>query len=308
MWTLRIAGFIFLFSVSIMGSGCGLFVKKTKIAVPKAVLQAKNATLEELLRIVNRNDEIQTLRSRYKLKYLSEKNENGLIELKKYPRAPGYFLLRRPDSIYLVISNPVLKKSMVSIVSVGDDFSVWRHDESILYKGKNSTRELISDDLEENPNIRIRAPHIWDAVLPKGIPIHDPEIRYSIMEEDVTEKDGITEKDVVVAKNYVLCVYRSTSSSFLHPLRKFWIERSGLTISRQQMYNDEGRVESDIYYSEAIQKEGFALPLKIRIERPLDGYTLELEFKAEDWQINPDFKDIDFEMKPPSGVKVIHFK
>jgi hypothetical protein len=297
------AGLVFLFSASIMGSGCGLFVKKTKIEVPQAILQTRSASLEELLRIVNRNDLIPTLQAnKFEARYISEKKENGLIELAKYPRVPGYVLLKRPDSIFLVLRDPLVGNRAYSILSVGDDFSVWDHGKRTFYIGKNSAKELISNDLKENQKISIRATHIFEAIFPKSVQHQDAQIRYSMVENDVREKG------VVVAKYYIIEVYRSTATSLLQPLRKFWVERSGLTISRQQVYNEEGGIVSDITYSNTIKIEEFTLPLIIHIERPLDGYSLEMEFKKDDWQLNPVFTDDTFKLQPASGVQVIQFQ
>ena len=274
-------------------SGCK---ERTTIKIPKAILQARIATLDELLRIVNVYDEIITLKSNnLKAEYTSEKTESGLIELEKYPKAPGYILLKRPDFIYFVVLAPVAKTRILSLVAKGDEFRVLYHRDMTFYIGKNSAKELISDDLVRNPKIPIRAEHILDAIFIKTIPIQDPEILVAR-----------TEEEDKYAKYYVLEVYRDDPSRRLHPLRTYWIERAGLTISRQRIYNDEGQIAGDISYSDTVGYGKFTLPGKIHIERPLDGYNLDLEFK--DWVINSDIKDETFELQPPAGAKVIHFK
>jgi len=290
----RCFGIIVLLTVVI--SSCSGCKKRATIEIPKAILQAKSATLDELLQIVNRMDEIQSLKAgSLKAVYTSEKKEGSLIELEKYPKAPGYVLLKRPDSTRLVIQNPVVKKKEISLLSVGDEFRVWIHGRGEFYIGKNSSRELISDDLEKSPQIAIRASHIFEAILPRTIAVDDPALPYVKTEEDTAD-----------AKYYILRVYYNDLSSRLRLLREFTIERSGLTISRQRIFDDEGRVVSDIAYAQAVQIDKYTLPLKISIERPMDGYTLELEFK--DWVVNPDLKDTTFTLEPVKGVKVIHFK
>ena len=97
---------MFLFA-AIM-TGCTSCKKKTTLKIPKAILEAKNATQDELLNIVNRFDEIQTLIARnLNAEYVSEKIESGWLELEKQPTAPGLILLKRPDFIYFVIQAPV---------------------------------------------------------------------------------------------------------------------------------------------------------------------------------------------------------
>ncbi len=270
--------------------------KRTTIKVPKAILQARSATPAELLHIVNGLDGIQTLKAgNIKAEYTSEKKEGSLIELEKYPRAPGYIMLKRPDSLRLVIQNPVVKNKEISLVSEGDEFRVWVHGRRKFYIGKNSSEKLISEDLEEDTEIPIRAGHIFEAIFPEPIPLDDSDLGYAVIEEEDTQ-----------AKYYVLTVNSIGSSPRILSLRQFWIERAGLTISRQRIFNDDGQIVSDIHYSDPVEIDKYALPRKINIERPLDGYTLELEIK--DWVVNSVFRDDTFSLEPVEGVKVIRFK
>ena len=195
---------VLLIAVVTNCTGCK---KRTTINVPRAILQARSATLDELLHIVNRLDGIRTLKaSNIKAEYTSEKKEGSLIELEKYPRAPGYIMLKRPDSLRLVIQNPVIKKSELTLVSVGDEFRVWVHGRHKFYIGKNSSEELISDDLEEDTEIPIRAGHIFEAVFPESIPLNDPDIRFTKIEEEDA-----------YAKYYVITVYRNGPSARILP-------------------------------------------------------------------------------------------
>lgn len=287
-------GYIFLLiAIITVCTGCK---KRATVEVPKAILQAQSATMEELLQIVNRLDEIQTLKANnIKAEYISEKKEGSLIELEKYPKAPGYILLKRPDMTYLVIQNPVVKKREISLLSRGNEFRVWIHHKNEFYIGKNSSEELIADDLEKNPEIPIRAVHLFEAILPQTIPLDDPFLLYSKIEEEDTN-----------ASYYVVRISRGGSSPRILPFREFRIERAGLTISEQRIFDGDGQVVSDIHYSAPVQIDTYTLPRKINIDRPLDGYTLDLEFK--DWVVNPAFKEDTFRLEPVPGVKVIRFK
>jgi len=289
-------GLVVLFAAVMTGCiGC---TTKTTIKIPKTILEAKDATEDELLDIVNRYGEIKTLIvSDLKADYISEKIEGNLIELKDYPNAPGLMLLKRPDSINFVIMAPTpLKNKILSLVSVGDEFRVLYHRENTFYIGPNDAKELISEDLDEIPEIPIRADHLIDAIFPKTILLQNPEIPYALKK--------LQDESM---KYYVLEVYRSDSSSRLHPIREFWIERTGLTISRQRVYDDDGQgqVVGDITYSDVAQYGKYEIPKKIQIERPLDGYTLNLEFKG--LRINPGIEDERFDFQPLPGMKVIRF-
>jgi len=288
----------FILAVVVAVATTGLLSCKNRaiIEVPQNILRAKDATPEELMRLVNSYDGIQTLQANIKAEYTSEEKDYDQIELEQYPKAPGYIVLKRPGTTYMVIQNPILKKREISFLSLDDEFRVWIHGKSKLYIGKNSSKELISDDLEESPKIPIRATHVYQAILPQPISIHDPEFRISKTER----RDENT-------AYYILTVYGDNGSLLLVPLREFQIERVDLTISRQLVFDTEGQVEADISYSDVKKQGEYFLPGKIRMKRPLDGYNLDLELK--DWEMNnPVLTDDKFKLDPPPGVKVIHFK
>jgi hypothetical protein len=108
------------------------------------------------------------------------------------------------------------------------------------------------------------------------------------------------------AKYYELTVCREGIAPRVYVVRRIWIERVGLTIARQQAFTDEGQIASDIVYSDETRVEGFSFPQRIRIERPLDAYSLDVEFK--NWRINPDLPDDAFILRPPPGAQIIHLK
>ena len=66
---------------------------------------------------------------------------------------------------------------------------------------------------------------------------------------------------------------------------------------------EEGQIASDILYSNMTRVEDLHLPLRIHIDRPLDGYALNLEFK--DWRINrDDLPDNAFVLTPPPKAQI----
>lgn len=265
------------------------------VEIPRNILQAKEATQEELLHLLNSYGEIETLQASIKAEYTSEEKDDAEIELEKYPKAPGHIFFKRPESTFLVIQNPVLKKREISFLSGGDEFRVWIHGKSRFYIGKNSSKELISDEMEKGFKIPIRAAHLHEALLPETIPPGDEAVRVSK-----------TEKVDDASAYYVLRVYRDTGTRKLLPLREYEIERVRMTVTRQLIFDSEGRIEADIRYSNVGRQEEYFLPGKIHMKRPLDGYNLVLEL--EDWRINPVLKDDIFKLDPPPGVEVIHFK
>jgi hypothetical protein len=273
-------------------SGCR--IKRTiKTRVPEKVQLAKTATLEELFSLLHKHDDIRCLSSRIDVTYYSGKKESGVIQ--EIRKQPGYIVIRRPNSTQLVVQNFVTKTKELELLSVEDDLSIWVSRGNKLYLGKNSARELTLEASSESPEftIPIRGPHVFEAVFPQGIQVGAPGTLYSLEESSDSE-----------AKYYVLAFYHEGLNRRIHTERKLWIERSSLSIARQQVFQEEGQLVSDIAYSDATLIDGYSLPLKMHIDRPLDGYALDLEFKS--WRINPDLADNAFILKPPEGAQIIH--
>jgi len=291
-WLPFLACLVLSMPASLATLGCTI-KKNIKIEVPQKILQAKTASFEELLGMLQRYDRIHSLSSFLDVTYFSGKRESGIIqEIKKQP---GYILLRRPNSTDLVVQNFVTKTRELEVLSVADDLSVYYRRENTLYVGKNSAKDLIAENGGKSSGftVPIRGGHIYEAIFPQSIQIDAPGFLYSMEEEN---DPG--------AKYYVLSVYREGATKRIHAIRKIWIERSSLSVARQQVYIDEGQLVSDIVYSNETEVDGLKLPLRIHIERPLDGYALNLEFKS--WRIDPDLPDNAFSLKLPEGVQVIH--
>jgi hypothetical protein len=281
-------------AIGLLSSGC---IKRTiRTKVPVKILQAKTATLDELLQLIQSYDKIdRPISSSLDVTYSYGKKESGVIQ--EIRNQPGYILLQRPNSVQLVVQNSVTRTRELELLSMGDELSVWIRRGNKLYLGKNSAKELIAEDTPDSPGftIPIRGGHIFDAVFPQGVKIGVPDTRYSMIEEADSE-----------AKYYVLGFFREGDGKMIHTERRLWIERSSLTIARQQVYLNEGQMVSDITYSNPVLVDGFSLPLKMHIDRPLDGYALDLEFKS--WRINPDLADNAFVLTPTAGAQIIHLR
>ncbi len=278
--------------VSLAISGCT--VRRTiKTKVPPKILLAKTASMDELLNLIQKYDKITSLSTRLEVTYSSGQKDSGVI--RQIRKQPGYVAFKRPDTVHLVVQNFVSKFAELEMLSVGDDLSIWVRRENKLYLGKNSAKELVAEDVGDARgfSIPIRGGHVFEAIFPQSVNMDAPDTRNSIEEESDSE-----------AKYYVLGFYREGKGQRIHTTRRIWIERSSLTIARQQVYLDDGRILSDIAYTSIVPVGGFNLPLKMHIDRPLDEYALDLEFKS--WQINPDLADNAFVMTPHEGAQVIH--
>ena len=269
------------------------WVKHTvRVAVPSNILKARTATLDELVSLIDSNSvRIKSLSSQtLRVTFTSGKTESGRLQV--YTSVPGYILLRWPDDILMNIQNPLIKTTIVELLSAGDDFSLWLPSKNQFFKGKNSTKEFASEGVSHDMEFTARPIHIFQAILPSKIPLDEQDVFI-----------GMEESQDAGLKYYVVSVYRQEGAKRLRSDRKIWIERAGLTISRQVMYGDEGKISGVIKYSNPVIVEGVFLPLSIYIDRPLDGYSLDMQFK--DWRVNPDLPADAFVKTPPPGAQVV---
>ncbi len=279
--------------LALLAATSGCMVKKTlNVPVPAGLRAAKTASLDELLSVLaDYGDNIEALASSsLKATYTSGKVESG--KLQAYRSAPGYILLKRPDSILLNIQNPVTKTTLFELVSIGDPFSIWYPREDKIFVGRNSMKEI---EVEGHPDLTLKPAHILQAILPRKIDQSAPGLYISPEEE----QDAIT-------KYYVLSVFRADGDRILHPVRRLWIDRSILAVTRQEMFDDAGRIVSNVSYSRLTPSGKWLMPLSIKIDRPEDGYSLDLEFR--DWRVNPALPQNAFEFRAPEGAQRVELK
>ncbi len=291
--TLMLAGLGLSLTTWFGSTACG--VKKTvEIEVPSKIIEAKSATFDELLDLLRGYDKISSLAcNNMRVDFVTGDRARG--ELQDYRDARGYILLQRPASLHWVLQLPITKTTLIDLLSVGDDFKMWYPRKRQFFIGKNSYQELIAEEFSEGIEFTARPEHIFQAILPKSIEL-DSENTRVVMKESIEE----------AAKYYVLSVSREVGEFRQIPIRDIWIERSGLIIEMQQTYLETGEISSIIRYSEYVLQNGLSLPLKIQIDRPLDEYTLDLEFEA--WRINPKLPEKAFILTPPPEAQLIQFK
>jgi hypothetical protein len=88
--------------------------------------------------------------------------------------------------------------------------------------------------------------------------------------------------------------------------RKIWFDRSDLNVVRLESYAypPEGKVNSDVHYSDWQPAGATSYPRQITIERPGDDYKLEITLKklALNESVAPD----RFVLPQPPGTELVH--
>ena len=270
---------------------CGI-KSEIKVPVSPRVAAAKTATLQELLaKLSEYSDKITSLSSSSaKVSLTTGKAESG--KLQEYRSAPGYVLLHRSLGMLLAVQNPLTKTTILELLSRGDEFEIWSPRDNRLYVGRNSAGELEFEEQGRALSFTARPSHILAALLPSWVLLDQPDRR--ILRTEEQDAGG---------KYYVLMQVQDVGGKELHPLRRLWIERSQLTVVKEETFAESGEVAGIVNYASLSESEGVLLPLSIRIERPLDGYQLEMQFRS--WRVNPELPESSFVLKPPASAERI---
>lgn len=275
--------------IPLLLAGCGAVRETATVQAPETYLQAKEATEAELMDLINTSyadiDSIAV--SRFSVEFTGGSLEDGYFE--KYRKANGYLVAKRPDSIFVNILNPLTKSSVLTMASSESMFQIWIPSKNQYVIGPSEIERDV-----DNPVYNARPSHFVQGIMMETIELDNTGLNYYIEEED----DG-------VFRYYVLVVLRRDSgSSRLTLHRKIWVERSSLQVRRQQYFQDS-RLVSDIGYGPSVQIGNRLVPTTVRINRPLDRYSINFEIETDSVRLNRELKAGVFMVPKPPGAELI---
>ena len=291
----RVKTCLFLATVAAIPGGCRGHVV-TGHSVVQQVAVAKEATREELLDAYNQiARSTKTLNATVQLKPTAGSKYSGVID--EYHDVKAFLLAERPAKIRVIGQAPVIGKTVFDMASDGETFRV-----SIPSKNKFLVGAVAAERNSAKPIENLRPQHLLDALL-------WPEIR---KEEAVTLKEFNDER----ARYYVLTVLRGGHQ--VEVLREIWFDRADLHVARLDTYGPKGALLSDVSLSNwqpadtpaapatgaAPANATAAFPRTIRINRPHDDYTLDLQVAKV--MLNEDIPTDRFQLEQPAGAELVH--
>ncbi len=271
-------------------NGCSSVIKdKRKIEIPPAYVQAKTATLDDLVTLINqRYSKVESIvASKFEVQFHGGSAELGFIE--KYPRARGYLAAKWPSSIYVNILNPLTNSTLVAMASRNGEFQIWAPRDNKYVTGRTDVQ------LEEDkPLFNVRPQHLLNALIIEPVPAPDP-LSVVFLEED---------QDASFKYYVVNVLRRQTETGSFCLQRKIWIERSVMRIARQQYY-DCGAVISDILYSAPVEKDDSLVSTGVDMNRAKEHYRIDLKLEPEGLEVNRVVKDERFDIPRPPGSELV---
>ena len=283
-----------LAAVALFACGCAVS-KKTVVKPGQAPGPLLIATKADLLARYNTQAAtVTSLNATVSMKLTAGSAYSGVIE--QYHQVNGFILASRPASIRVIGQAPVVGKNIFDMVSDGHTFHIFIPSKNKFLEG--------SADLErpaKKPVENLRPQHLVDALLWSPIPSETP-----ILFEEAIEPTG---------RYYVLTILRLTGGGFtagsasiarfgdLEIAQKIWFDRSNLNIARTESYAPDGKVNSDVRYSDWQAAGAANYPRQIAISRPGDDYKLEITIKKV--TLNETIAADRFVLQQPPGTDLV---
>jgi outer membrane lipoprotein-sorting protein len=276
-------------------SGC-LFTTR-RLPIPKAPLITRTATAEELVAQLNdRWDKLESLNATVEIQASMLKSKEGFA--KDYTSFRGIILMRKPEMLRVYGRVPVIGTRMFDMVSDGKNFTLFIPSKNKAVRGSNALKKKSVNTLEN-----MRPGFFLDAMLVRGL---EPSDLYSVTADSDILADS-ARKHFVTVPEYVISIMRNRpDSKQLTPVRVITFRRDDLLPYKQDLYDSEGNLETQVTYADYRNFDTVKYPSTIIIKRPLEEYQLVLT--VESVQQNMTLTDDQFQIKIPEGTPIQHLE
>ena len=292
---------VFVASIVLFNSGCGLFGAKKKITVPQLLTPLADANKDRLIQEVNRLSTVKSIHGKVDIQFEDTSFASAGIA-DQYRLVDGDITLQRPGKIYLVIQFTFV--DIAQMASDGEHFSVavLKGDEKYkrFVKGTNSavyarldteanhTTAQNDQQKTEKQTVsalsNLRPQHLTDAFMIRPIESNGSVyVQSQFFQEEADTRRQAKKGDRVMRGYYLLEEFSQPQGSDAKLMRRFWFDRvSGIRLARVQTYDDKGALITDVSYSnEKALGSGTtaSLPSRIEITRPQDQYKLNITYQ-----------------------------
>ena len=149
-----------------------------------------------------------------------------------------------------------------------------------------------------NPLENLRPDFFLDAIAVRGM---DPDEEYMVAGDTETVADA-SNKHLYTEPEYVLSIMHHKNGHELLPTRTITFHRDDMLPYDQTVYNGEGVLETQIFYTNYTTFSAGKYPAKVTIKRPQEGIQIVLSF--EEVHENVNVTDSQFQVKIPEGATI----
>lgn len=273
-------------------SGCSWFYKG-KYSTP-VLLPTEVATKEQLLNEINRFAKVGSMNAKMDLKFedtsFAEKGSKII-----YTEVNGTVVVQRPANIFLRVDFAGF--DIAQMTSNGENFRV-----AVLKGGKcgdkckkfilgtnDADYSKLENDLKNSKSANteelssfsnLRPQHFTDAIL-----IRPVDSANTYLTSTIYQTEDIDKQKKVMRGYYLLDELLRDKNGNMKISRRFWFDRvGGIHLTRQQIFDKSGEIESDIVYGKegnlTTSSDFTNLPLQIEVTRPKEKYTMKLKYQS----------------------------
>jgi outer membrane lipoprotein-sorting protein len=259
-----------LAAVTVLAAGCAIS-RKTAVKPTGVLAPLQTATKQDLVAKFDKQaDAVTSINASVTMQLTAGAAYTGVIE--QYDRVTGFILSQKPSNIRVIGQAPVVGTNIFDMVSDGETFHIFIPSKNQFLVG-SAKLEHPSAKPQEN----IRPQHLIDAIFWQEIPKAEPVL---------FEEANPAVPSAPAARYYVLTVAQpvrpsaGTSSAATTTdweiARKIWFDRSDLHVSEIQIYTPDGKVSSDIHYSDWNTTDPISYPRQISVHRISEDYELQI--------------------------------
>lgn len=277
-------------------TGCaGLFISKRKLLQPIPPSIVQSASPDDLVAQLNAKwQQFQSLTATVDIRASHLKQKEGVAT--DYPSFRAFILVRKPEMLHILGKLPFVQTTMFDLGSDGKTFNLVIPPKDKAYTGENDNKGT-SPNWYEN----LRPDPFFTAMTVRGL---EPDELYSVTSDSSTELDPAT-KRLRIHPEYVLSIVRQKpGSQQQYPVRVVTFRREDLQPYEQDLYDDNGILQTQVIYSAYQDFDGVRYPSHIVMKRPQEEYQLSMT--VERVNQNTPLADEQFQVKIPEGMPVTH--
>jgi outer membrane lipoprotein-sorting protein len=276
-------------------SGC-MFTTR-KLPVPKAPMTVLTVAPDDLVaRLNQRWASIENMTAKVEIQASVLKSKEGTA--RDYTTIPGNIIMRKPEMLRVFGRVPVIGTRAFDMVSDGKDFTLWIPSKNKAFKGTNSLKKKSANPLEN-----LRPDFFLDAMVVRGL---EPDDLYAVVSDSETIEDA-ARKHLFYVPEYTLSISRGRPGSRqLKPVRVITFRRDDLLPYQQDIFDSEGNLETQVFYSEYRDFGASKYPTTVVIKRPLEEVQviLTIDKVVENQQLTDDEWHKQFELTPTEGTLI----
>ncbi len=187
--------------------------------------------------------------------------------------------------------------TIFDMASDGSHFTLVIPNKNTVFQGSNTVTER-----SDNPLENLRPDFFLNAIAVRGLESDD---EFMVASDTETVADAAN-KHLYIEPEYVLSVMRRKSSQEIQPVRTITFHRDDMLPYDQYVYDKNGVLETQIFYTNYQTFSAGKYPSKITIKRPQEG--IQLVLAVERVEENIDMPADQFQVKIPDGATIKELK